>query len=29
MGDLVFWIIAFLAFFFGFRWLQARKRKDD
>ena len=31
LGDLLFWIAIFVALFFLFRWLQARKtkRKDD
>jgi len=29
MGDLVFWVLVFLALFFGFRWLQSRKSGDD
>jgi hypothetical protein len=27
--DLIFWIAIFAVFFFGFRWLQRRNRKDD
>jgi len=27
--DLVFWVAIFAVFFFGFRWLQRRNRKDD
>jgi hypothetical protein len=27
--DLIFWIGIFAVFFFGFRWLQRRNRKDD
>lgn len=27
--ELLFWIVVFVAFFFGFRWLQQRKKKDD
>lgn len=27
--DLIFWIAVFVVLFFGFRWLQRRKRKDD
>jgi hypothetical protein len=26
--DLIFWIVIFIVFFFGFRWLQNRKNKD-
>jgi hypothetical protein len=26
--DLIFWIVIFVVFFFGFRWLQNRKNKD-
>ncbi len=26
--DLIFWIVIFIVFFFGFRWLQKRKNKD-
>ncbi len=29
MGELLFWIAVFLAFFFGFRWLQKRNKRDD
>lgn len=27
--ELLFWIAVFIVFFFGFRWLQQRKKKDD
>ena len=27
MTDLLFWIVAFVALFFLFRWLQAAKKK--
>lgn len=28
--ELLFWIVVFLVFFYGFRWLQKRnKNKDD
>jgi len=26
MGDLIFWIVVLVAMFFGFRWLQNRKK---
>jgi hypothetical protein len=26
--DLIFWIVIFVVFFFGFRWLQKRRKKD-
>jgi hypothetical protein len=26
--DLIFWIVIFVVFFFGFRWLQKRRNKD-
>ena len=26
MSDLIFWTVLFAVFFFGFRWLQGRKR---
>ena len=26
MTDLIFWIVVLIAFFFGFRWLQNRKK---
>jgi len=26
MSDLLLWIIIFVVFFFGFRWLQKRKK---
>ncbi len=29
MSDLIFWVLVFVALFFGFRWLQNRKSKDD
>ncbi len=29
MEDLIFWTLVFVAMFFGFRWLQKRKRRDD
>jgi hypothetical protein len=28
LGDLIFWIVVFVVFFFGFRWLQKRKNRD-
>lgn len=27
--ELLFWIVVFVAFFCGFRWLQRRKKKGD
>lgn len=27
--ELIFWIVVFIAFFFGFRWLQKRGREDS
>lgn len=27
--DLLFWIAVFVVFFFGFRWLQKRRRDKD
>jgi len=27
--ELLFWIVIFIAFFFGFRWLQNRKKRKD
>ena len=27
--DLLFWIVALVAMFFVFRWLQGRKNKDN
>ena len=27
--DLLFWIVVFAALFFLFRWLQARKNRND
>ncbi len=29
LADLIFWIIVFVAMFFGFKLLQKRKRSDD
>lgn len=29
MGDLIFWTVLFVVFFFGFRWLQNRKGPKD
>lgn len=29
LTDLIFWIVIFIVFFLGFRWLQRRRRKDD
>ena len=29
LADLLFWIVALVALFFLFRWLQARKDKGD
>ena len=29
MEDLIFWTVLFVAMFFGFRWMQKRKSKDD
>ncbi len=29
MGDLIFWIVLFVVFFLGFRWLQGRKKDRD
>lgn len=26
--ELLFWIVIFLVFFFGFKWLQNRKKRD-
>lgn len=26
--ELAFWIVVFIAFFFGFKWLQNRKKSD-
>lgn len=26
--DLIFWIVIFAVFFYGFRWLQKRRNKD-
>lgn len=26
--DLLFWVVAFVALFFLFRWLQGRKKRD-
>ena len=26
--DLLFWIVIFIVFFFGFRWLQKRDKSD-
>jgi hypothetical protein len=28
LGDLIFWTVVFVVFFFGFRWLQKRKNRD-
>ncbi len=28
LTDLIFWIVIFVVFFFGFRWLQKRRNKD-
>lgn len=28
LGDLIFWIVVLVVFFFGFRWLQNRKKDD-
>ena len=28
LGDLIFWAVVFVVFFFGFRWLQKRKNRD-
>jgi hypothetical protein len=28
VSDLILWIVIFVVFFFGFRWLQKRKNKD-
>jgi len=28
VGDLLFWIVIFVVFFLGFRWLQKRRNKD-
>jgi preprotein translocase subunit YajC len=27
--ELIFWIVVFMAFFYGFRWLQRRKRQES
>ncbi len=27
--ELLFWIVIFVVFFFGFRWLQNRKKRDN
>ncbi len=27
--ELLFWIVVFVTFFYGFRWLQRRKKKGD
>lgn len=27
--ELLFWIVVFVLFFFGFRWLQKRKKNKD
>jgi len=27
--ELLFWIVVFLAFFYGFRWLQRRKKDRE
>ena len=27
--ELLFWIVIFVVFFFGFRWLQNRKKSDN
>ncbi len=27
--ELLFWIVIFVVFFFGFRWLQKRKKDKD
>lgn len=27
--DLLFWIVVFLVFFYGFRWIQSRKKKKN
>lgn len=29
LTELTFWIIVFVAFFFGFRWMQNRKKRDS
>ncbi len=29
LSDLLFWIVVFVALFFLFRWLQARKKKGS
>ena len=29
MGDLIFWTVLFVVFFFGFRWLQKRNGPKD
>jgi hypothetical protein len=29
LTDLLFWIVVFVAFFYGFRWLQGRRKRRD
>jgi len=29
MLELLFWIVVFVVFFYGFRWLQKRKKDKD
>ncbi len=27
--ELIFWIVVFVVFFYGFKWLQNRKKRKD
>lgn len=29
MSDLIFWIVIFIVFFLGFRWLQNRRKDKE
>lgn len=29
LTELIFWIVVFIAFFYGFKWLQSRKKRAE